>query len=104
MISWLIDRTEISPLEGPVIPSSIQKNDGIISCWSSVVGSLQNPLTLALPREHSLIPGAERLAAALRIVAAGLLPQPSLAQKLRPQFPDRGRLFDLDVAENAKAP
>jgi hypothetical protein len=50
-----------------------------------------------------LIPGAEGLAAALRIVAAGLLPQPSLPQKLGPEFPYRGHLFDLDVAEKAEA-
>jgi hypothetical protein len=49
-----------------------------------------------------LIPGAEGLATALLIVAAGLLPQPSLPQKLGPQFPDRCRLFNLDVAEKAK--
>jgi hypothetical protein len=50
-----------------------------------------------------LIPGAEGLAAALRIVALGRFPQPSLAQKLGPQFPYRGRVFNLDVAEKAEA-
>jgi hypothetical protein len=50
-----------------------------------------------------LIPGAEGLTTALRIVATGLFPQPSLPQKLGPEFPYRGHIFDLDVAEKAEA-
>jgi hypothetical protein len=57
----------------------------------------------ALPREHSLIPCAEGLTDALRIITAGLLPQPSLPQKLGAEFPYRRRLFNLDVAEEAEA-
>jgi hypothetical protein len=42
------------------------------------------------------------LTTALRIVAAGLLSQPSLPQKLGAEFPYRRRLFNLDVAEKAE--
>ncbi len=57
----------------------------------------------SLTREDRLIPGAEGLPVALRIIAPGLLPQPPLLQKLCAQFPHRGRRFNLNVAEKAKA-
>jgi len=42
------------------------------------------------------------LTTALLIVAAGLLSQPSLPQKLGAEFPYRRRLFNLYVAEKAE--
>jgi hypothetical protein len=49
-----------------------------------------------------MIPGAEGLAIAFRIVAASLLAQPPLLQKFGMQLCDRGVLVDLNVAEKTK--
>ena len=57
----------------------------------------------ALSWEYSLVPGAESLPFALRIVTASGLAQPSLVQKFCPQFSHRSVLVNFDVADETEA-
>ena len=63
----------------------------------------QTPESGRLPGKDSLIPGAESLAFTFRVIAASLLSQPSLVQKLCTQLAQRSVLFDFDVTEKAEA-
>src|SRR5262249_4887068 len=53
----------------------------------------------ALPGKDGLIPGAEGLAIAFRIVASRLLPQPSLVQQLGTQLTHGSVVVNFNVAE-----
>jgi hypothetical protein len=52
--------------------------------------------------KDGVIPGAEGLAVAFRIVASSLFAEPSLLQEFGAQLRDRGVLIDFNVAEKAK--
>lgn len=57
---------------------------------------------IALPGEDRDIKRTEYFALTLQMVTAGPFALPSLMQKQGAQFPDRSRIFNFNVAEEAE--
>ena len=85
------------------MPSPQKKNARVIRVAppfpAAVVRAFSPHPRRELSRKHRLIPRAVGLSVALWIVAARRFAELSLLQKLRPEFPHRRHLFNLNVAE-----